>query len=888
MHYALIIALIISNIMTLLLGVIFSQSLGFGLGEIASLKYYRDIVKTQTSFARSTSLGCTKVDVRQFAGSKRIPAEKAVIRQQLRDSTNELRKTARSVKQKRADDFLSGRALQVKAQVRKQLFMELMHTDSEGLALGMLSPEDRSAINEIAPNCAETSVIAEGRLEIMHFDSANFVDSYEEVDLVTANGERMRLLGQKRDKRLVSDTRVTVQGLQLDNVIVYGSVAAGSDSDTGGISILQQPAISSLTTGEQTPLVVGVNFLAQPRSTIATSTIESAMNLVDQYYAEVSYGQSDFHGVINQAAGADFLGWFDLPRVASCSGTSISEVKNLIDPYIDFNDYSRLLIIGNYGSCYWAGLATSGEISVATQDGTVSIGISWIDDPYVTVGTIGHELGHNFGLGHASSMDCGAASIATTGCVFTEYGDQYDIMGSSGYRAHFNSIHKEQAAWFSPSNIIEVVSSGQYVLTPFEVGGSGAKALRIRHSQFDNLYAEYRQLIGFDVPSLTNTNIPSGALLHLDYGRINIADTTLIDASPPFDVRNPAIELNDLFVDPATGAEVFVVSTSSSALTLDVNICKTDFGPPSLTIDAPSASSVLTGVVSVSATASDASAGSGIDRLEFYHSDVNGDVLFASDMTVPYEAQLDTTMLADGSYWISVVAYDRAGASCGAQNNSVTRGVNVFVSNFDTEPPYVEILRPLDGSFQLGDLSLCANAFDNVGISTVDFFEDQGGFPAHVASTPDFCTNVTLPGGSHSIFATAHDFAGNSATSSPVIFTVDVEPPDLSIVAPQNGQRVKGAITVTVTASDQAPISSVSIILPTAPGQTWEVYWQGSSPFSTTLNTLTLPNGTYTIEARAFDFLGNSSLSSIQINVDNPGPGGGGGGGGKLQQRELP
>ena len=85
MHYALIIALIISNIMTLLLGVIFSQSLGFGLGEIASLKYYRDIVKTQTSFARSTSLGCTKVDVRQFAGSKRIPAEKAVIRQQLRD-----------------------------------------------------------------------------------------------------------------------------------------------------------------------------------------------------------------------------------------------------------------------------------------------------------------------------------------------------------------------------------------------------------------------------------------------------------------------------------------------------------------------------------------------------------------------------------------------------------------------------------------------------------------------------------------------------------------------------------------------------------------------------------------------------------------------------------
>ena len=39
-------------------------------------------------------------------------------------------------------------------------------------------------------------------------------------------------------------------------------------------------------------------------------------------------------------------------------------------------------------------------------------------------------MGHNFGLYHAGSVDCGANVIAPSGCTVTEYGDPFVIMGN--------------------------------------------------------------------------------------------------------------------------------------------------------------------------------------------------------------------------------------------------------------------------------------------------------------------------------------------------------------------------------------------------------------------------------------------------------------------------
>jgi hypothetical protein len=52
-----------------------------------------------------------------------------------------------------------------------------------------------------------------------------------------------------------------------------------------------------------------------------------------------------------------------------------------------------------------------------------------------------HELGHNVGLYHSRSMDCGAEPIGAT-CTVSEYGDTLDIMGAT--RGHFNAFQKER------------------------------------------------------------------------------------------------------------------------------------------------------------------------------------------------------------------------------------------------------------------------------------------------------------------------------------------------------------------------------------------------------------------------------------------------------------
>ena len=64
---------------------------------------------------------------------------------------------------------------------------------------------------------------------------------------------------------------------------------------------------------------------------------------------------------------------------------------------------------------------------------------------------ISHELGHNFGLLHAASLDCGANVIGGT-CTSAEYGDPFGMMGNQ--RAmHFNSAQKAELGWIAPGTV---------------------------------------------------------------------------------------------------------------------------------------------------------------------------------------------------------------------------------------------------------------------------------------------------------------------------------------------------------------------------------------------------------------------------------------------------
>jgi thermitase len=88
--------------------------------------------------------------------------------------------------------------------------------------------------------------------------------------------------------------------------------------------------------------------------------------------------------------------------------------------------------------------------------------------------------------------------------------------------------------------------------------------------------------------------------------------------------------------------------------------------------------------------------------------------------------------------------------------------------------------------------------------------------------------------------------------------------PQVSFVSPQGGASTAGSITVQVGASDDISVASVNLKVDGA-----NVGTDTTSPYTFSLNTLSLPNGQHTLTATAVDTSGNSSAATIMIGVNN-------------------
>ena len=95
----------------------------------------------------------------------------------------------------------------------------------------------------------------------------------------------------------------------------------------------------------------------------------------------------------------------------------------------------------------------------------------------------------------------------------------------------------------------------------------------------------------------------------------------------------------------------------------DGNEPETDTTPPAVSITSPDAGAV-SGVVTISAAASDASGTKGVD---FY---LNGGLLGPRDVTAPYEIEWDTGAAGAGTFTIWAIAFDNA--NLGATSAEVT------------------------------------------------------------------------------------------------------------------------------------------------------------------------------------------------------------------------
>ena len=191
----------------------------------------------------------------------------------------------------------------------------------------------------------------------------------------------------------------------------------------------------------------------------------------------------------------------------------------------------------------------------------------------------------------------------------------------------------------------------------------------------------------------------------------------------------------------------------------------------------------------------------------------------------------------------------------------------------DTTLPTVSVTAPTSGATVSSTINVSANASDNVAVVGVQFKLDGANLGAEVTSQPYsiLWDTTAAANGSHTLTAAARDAAGNQAASSPVSFTVnnaapDTVPPAVSLTNPADGSTVSATIAVSAMASDNVGVVGVQFQLDGANlGAEVTV-----APYSTSLNTTTVTDGTHTLTAVARDAAGNPTTSAaVSVTVGN-------------------
>ena len=214
-------------------------------------------------------------------------------------------------------------------------------------------------------------------------------------------------------------------------------------------------------------------------------------------------------------------------------------------------------------------------------------------------------------------------------------------------------------------------------------------------------------------------------------------------------------------------------STTVQPISVFVNnedIGDTDETPPTAVITNPAAGQTVSETVNIQVTASD---NVGVASVKF---SIDGN-LVSTDTDSPYAYAWDTTTeTEDQDHIIGVTVNDVSG------NSTTVQPISVFVNNeedivTDTQVPTIILQNPVNGQTVSGQVSVTISATDNIGVSEVNLYIDNSLVTTFTDAPYTYGWNTTneTEDELHSLYATASDVAGNSASTEPISVTVDNE-----------------------------------------------------------------------------------------------------------------
>ena len=281
-----------------------------------------------------------------------------------------------------------------------------------------------------------------------------------------------------------------------------------------------------------------------------------------------------------------------------------------------------------------------------------------------------------------------------------------------------------------------------------------------------------------------NAPLNASLQLEIDYavagtGKWNQICTTLVLTSLSCNWSTPATGTYDLRAYAVVAGKPYTDSLT------DIQVDNT---APSVTVTNPG--STLSGVVSVSATASDADSGVASVTLRSAPSGTGTWTTLCTAVVAQWSCRWDTTKTADGRYDVQAVAADVAGNT--TTSSTVTVTVDNTVNSVSLDNP---------GAYVSGTVTLSANAASTNGVASVQVQQRATGTTTFAticttSAAPYTCswTTTGLANGSYDLRALLTDKKGNTLGSAVLTTTVDNSPLKAFDVQASNGSTIPGRI----------------------------------------------------------------------------------------------
>jgi len=601
-----------------------------------------------------------------------------------------------------------------------------------------------------------------GELVLAHADNFATRKSTYRPMLRLANGRSLALdLADGLPPGATSGRSVVVHGSSHGNTIAVGrgtgaiSVAASGGSTSSATSSVTTTAV----TGTRRVAVVLFNFsndASQPYTpAFADGIAFTNPDSVAGYYAASSWGRLTLTG--------DVFGWYTIPDTnTSCnySAWADSATKAASTAGVNLGAYDNVVFaFPQASSCNWSGLGEMpGRRAWLNGDGSTG---------GMTLRGTAHELGHNFGTHHASSLSCAVNGVKVSlaanpaNCTTSEYGDPFSVMGSAT-RYEQSNVARGNFGWLQPANTRQVTVSGDYALKPIELNDATAvQVLTIQRTPSTYLTLEFRQPDPtFDTFSPSDYAV-NGVTIRIAAGPDTITQSQLVDATPGsvLNFFDAALAAGKTLTDPLSGVSITTLSAGPAGATVRVAFGGASGGgapdttPPSVP---GSLQATATGTSTVALSWAASTDDVGVTGYRVYR----GSTLVA---TVTGTGYTDSGLAAGTTYGYQVVAVDAAGnASAAASVTGTTSAAPPADTSAPSAPASLVAAYQPKTTRKVG-LTWAAST-DNVGVAGYRVYRN-GSLVATTASrsyTDSLPAKVAKPG----YYVVAYDAAGNASAAS--------------------------------------------------------------------------------------------------------------------------